>query len=232
MVVLPEAKEDQHIEKSISLLDWLKKAGRLKQTTQAQMYKARHQYVTKGEPPQIIADGLRVPVEVIEQWIMLFDWKEMRHKALFEKFVELREIRERRKEQLDDRHDRIALTLEETIESMLHDHNSRDSDFALMPRDISALAKAVSVLQGVRRVAHNKASPVQESRRTIAFESADAFGNMESMIAGFFGATPKAIEGPSKQLDISEAKDAEFEVICTGQRPEEDQELPPGTVGD
>jgi hypothetical protein len=169
---------------------------------------------------------MQVPGEIIEQWVLHVDWKERRNKMLYEQFCSLQELREKRKQDLDDRHDRLALGLEDTIESMLHDHHSRDSDYCLDPRDIGALAKAVSTLQGVRRTAHGKAGQVQEHHKKITFESSDGFDNMTSMIAGFFGVQKELPDNQPEQLAITDAKDVEFEVLDSSQ--EEDPAVPEG----
>ena len=148
-VAIPTKTEELLPENAPSLMSYYKRRGQLKETTQAQMLEARHLFITKGYDSKVVASQLQIPIQIVEQWIVLFDWQERRDKLLFQSYRKVHSLAKDRAKHIDSRHDRIAGTMETLVEQLMHDHMDPDSLFALGPRDISTLARAIRELQGI-----------------------------------------------------------------------------------
>lgn len=214
--MVPLDSEAKRPENYKDLVSYLKGSGRLQQTTSAQLYQARHLYITKGLKEQVIASELDIPAEVVQRWVVLFDWRGRRDEHLFGRFCKAREIMEKRGLSLDERHDRIALTLEETLERMLHKHEDPDDDFMLHPKDLKMLVSALRDSQHVRRVAHGKDVQKVSVDKHITLDASRSMGAMVSMMEDLFGEKPKLTSTPLKQITattIPEIVDAEFDEV-------------------
>lgn len=194
-----------------SLIDYLKTTGKIKQTTIAQLFKARNLYITRGYTELAVAETLKVDPNIVRGWVVQFDWKERRNRQLYDKFCSLQDLRERKQKGLDERHDRIASSMEDIIEDMINGHYQEQK---LTSRDIGTLTKALGGLQSIRRVAHDKAVAKTESKHTIALDAKETFEGMTSLIRGVLGSVPSIESEPIKQIPsmIKDAMDIEFEV--------------------
>jgi len=174
-----------------SLMSYYKRRGDLKQTTQAQMFKARHLFITKALNSHQVCKELKIPIQLVEQWVVCFDWQERRDRLLFLSYRRVHSLSKDRSKNIDQRHDRIAGTMETLIEQLMHDHMNPETDFALGPKDINGLARAIRELQGIRRLVHDKPTQKVEVNKTLTLDTTDNFNNMGGMIESLFGAKPQ-----------------------------------------
>lgn len=198
---------DLETEDTNDIVKYLTKRGKITQTTLAQMYKARFMYTSKGYNEKHIAETLGLSVGIINAWIVQFDWKESRNKRLFEKFANLQEIRKRKAAGLDERHDRIAQTLEDTLENILETYSTQGE--MVNPKDLSIMTKTLKDLQEIRRTSHAKDKiEKKETKQTLILETGDNFNKMASMLSGMFGAIPQLESEDIKQIE-AEIKDVD-----------------------
>lgn len=206
-----------------SLLAYYKSRGSIRETTRAQMYKARNLYITKGYNETQTAKAVGVPTSVVTRWVVLFDWQEERDAILFKHFRKAHNA-QRRSKNLDERHDRIAGTMEECVERLLHKHLDPKDEFTLGPKDMNGLARAIRELQGVRRIVHDKPTQKVDVNKTLTLDTDGSFKNMSKMVESLFGDTPRINPPRNHQLEVSfpgGVQDAEFETILNDEAEEE-----------
>jgi len=217
----PEALDPASVP---SLQAYFKKQGKLTETNTAQLYKARHLYVTRCVPPSEISKSCGIPFALVERWVIIFDWEERRDKLLYKRYKTIQGLDQAtRSKNMDERHDRIATTLEGTIETVLHKSSDPDDEFELQPKDIVQLARALKDMQGVRRVVHNKPTQKVDVQKKITLDTEGSFNNMRDAIGGLFGAAGDKNslmeDQESKHLKVmaevisNSAQDAEFEDV-------------------
>lgn len=213
--VIPLQSEIDQIDREKSLLGFLQKKGKLVEAGYAQMLKARSLFVFKNKSPDEVARELGVDIRIVTAWITQYGWQERRAEITFNKFCDLQEIFKKRSKSLDLRQDNIAYSLENILEEFIHDHASGDKTKRLAPKDLQTLISCLQSLQGIRRLAHDRATTKTEVNNRIEFDTGD---NMIKMIASLVGSSP---DGKPALLedneytftDITPATDVEFEVL-------------------
>ena len=200
-----------------TLMAYFKRKGMLKETTSAQMYKARNMFISKGVSMPEIANELQIPIPILEQWSVIFNWQERRDERLFQAYRSIQTLARDKARFLDARHDRIGGTLETVVEQLLHQHMDPNDEFMLAPRDVKTLAAAIKDTQAIRRIITNQATQKVDINKTITLDTDAAFDNVRSMIENLFGARPQVSNGTTKRLEVSfpggEVQDAEFEEL-------------------
>lgn len=202
-VSIPIPSETRKPENAPSLMTYYQRRGSLKETTTAEMYKARHLFITKAFNSKEVAKQTQIPIQVIEQWIVLFDWQERRDKLLFQSYRKIHSLAKDKAGHINARHDRIAGTMETLVERCLHDHMDPAVDFVLAPKDIHTLARAIKELQGVRRIVHDQATQKVEVNKTITLDTTGSFENMRGMVESFLGGKPEIEASPIPRLEVS-----------------------------
>jgi len=202
-VSIPVASEARRPENAPSLMSYYKVKGQLKETTTAEMYRARHLFITKALNSTEVAKQTKIPVQLIEQWVVLFDWQERRDKLLFQSYRKIHSLAKDKAQHIDARHDRIAGTMETLVERLLHDHMDPETEFSLDVKDIHGLARAMKELQGIRRIVHDKPTQRVEINKTITLDTAGSFENMKGMVESLLGARPEIEASPTPRLEVS-----------------------------
>ncbi len=214
-VAIPTRQEELRPENAPSLMTYYKRRGKLKETTKAQMFKARHLFITKALNSREVAKRVSIPIQIVEQWIVIFDWQERRDRLLFNSYRKVHTLAKDRAQNIDERHDRIAGTMETLIERLMHDHLDPEVKFALGPKDLNGLARAIRELQGIRRLVHDKPTAKVDINKKLTLDTTDNFNNMAGMVEGLLGAKPQLEDtNGRKKLDVSfpgGIQDAEFE---------------------
>lgn len=202
LVVPEDLYEDERPEDYKSLLHYLESKGRVKVTEYGQMMKARNLYVTKGMGVRETATKCRVDEAILERWIMLFGWEEERDKRIFNSFRKLAGFRERMSPHVDQRHDRLAGTIESVAERMLQAH--QDGTSSLSTKDLSTLASVLKSTMDIRRVVRNKSNPADRKEVDVRLSMPENIENVAHMIQSL-AQEPRQIEAPKRrnQLEVS-----------------------------
>lgn len=198
-----------------SLSHYLERTGRIKLVPKAKMFKARGLYISRGLHQAEVAEILGIDENIVMQWITMFDWEEKRQIILFRQFQKLEDLKKDKASNMDFRHDRIASSLEATVEKMIHQHHDPGDDFELAPKDLTALATTLKAMQVVRRTVHDKPTSKTENRSELMIDSGPGLENMVRMIGNLAGA-PAMIEAPpTRQVTVSfddDDNDRDYEV--------------------
>ncbi len=166
-----------------------------------------------------MAKKLRLPEDIILRWVANFNWRERRARINFKLFQKLEEIRDRKKANFDQRHDRLASTLEGVIEDILVGHyNGKEK---LAPKDLDSVARAIERMQRVRRTTIDEPTDKIEQtlrieggfEQTLVLDTTESFDNATEAIAQMIGVR----RAKKSQIAIGDAVDAEFEIISDSQ---------------
>jgi hypothetical protein len=145
-------------------------------------------------PPTIEKDtGLQC--SVIERLAVINGWEEERDKRLFANFRTINKLAEKVAPNVDERHDRIAGTIEQAIERILHGHFDGQ---AVAVNDLKRMSEVLKTTVEIRRTIRGKKGTTSEVVNTHRFEVPDE------------GATDQLARALTHALGSS--KDAEFEV--------------------
>lgn len=211
----PVASERDNPDNYPSLSHYLEKTGKIKLVSKAKMLKARSLFVTQGMSKEEVSEKIGVDINVVLQWITMFDWEEKRQVILFRQFQQLDDLKRTKSASMDVRHDRIASSLEATVESMIHQHHDPNQDFALAPKDLTALATTLKQMQTVRRTVHDKPTGKTESKTELTIDSGPGLDNLVKMVSNLTGGTAQVEAPKTKKLDIiihdDDGNDREFE---------------------
>lgn len=197
-----------------TLIRYLEASGRVKHTSTLQMMRARHMYI-RGVAPERIADDLNLEPNVIERWALCFSWEEERDRRLFESFRKFSGGASRYGQNLGERHDRIAGSIEQVAERLLHQH--QNGKISLDAKALSTIASTIKTTQDIRRVARGE-STVEKQEKNVSI-NVNMPQSLERIAAAMVDAydKPKLIPITTKQIavEIGEAvgTDAEYETI-------------------
>lgn len=227
LMILPVDVEPGE-EKSQSyptLLKVLEKEKGLKHTTQAQVMKARHLYVTMNRSVKQTAKVVQVDHKIVERWIMAFGWEEERDRRLFEQFKKISGHRDYMSPHTDQRHDRLAGTLEGVMERMLQDH--ADEKIDLTAKDLSTMASTLKQTMEIRRTLRNKSGPVEKKELQVTHDlHSETIDKIATMLSD---GGERLIESPVKRLKVQFAghtgTDEEYEEFPDTEAESEGSEL-------
>lgn len=164
LVALPvDLEPEDRPENYPSLLKYMEKTNGIEHTNYMQVRRARHLYVTKQEPVDAVAHDLGLPESIVERWIVIYGWEEERDRRLFNKWNRLNKLSQRLSPNTDERHDRIAGTIEQVIERMLQQHQDGGG---LSPKDVATMASTLKTTQEIRRTVRNR-QKVNKNEQTV-----------------------------------------------------------------
>jgi len=141
-----------------TLLQTLEESGDLLKISALRFKQARYR-VTRGMSPKKTAKEVGVEVEEIERWCRLFGWEEERDRR---EFAQFRRVRENFSPHTDERHDRIAASIEQEMERCIH--KAQQDGEEMSPKDLSILASVLKSTMGVRRTVRGKSGPADEKK--------------------------------------------------------------------
>ncbi len=144
---------------------------------------------------------------MVAHWITTLGWKEDRDELLFGEIRKLSKIRERRHKGMDERHENIAVSLEDLIEKLIAEHHNGDNK--LTPKDVAALAKSLEVIQGVQKTSHGEAKGKVQHEHQHWLGTDQAMEGAAEMLSDLFGSAPET----APRLPDGNTMDAEFEVL-------------------
>lgn len=201
-----------------SLIEYLQDTGQLHKVTSAQLGKARHLFVTKQLNTSRVARMLKLPLAVIERWVVSFGWEEERDRRMFETWRKLNKgFRERQSAGLDERHNRIFGQIESVAEQLLQDHqNSYDDpafeDKRLSAADLKSLTMSVHAAMECRRTIHNKRAPTSTVK--VIHEAPELFDSIARAVVG--ATQEQLLPAPRRMLEVTPlapASDSELETV-------------------
>lgn len=211
-IMLPTASERENPDNYPSLSHYLEKTGKIKLIPKVKMLKARRHFVSEGLSEDEVAEKVGVGLNVVLQWVTMFDWEEKRQLILFRQFQKLEDLKKEKSTNMDYRHDRIASALEATVERMIHQHHDPDDDFTLAPKDLTALATTLKAMQHVRRTVHDKPTSKTEKDTTLLIDSGPGLDNMVKMITSLTGQAPQLAPPPTRQIKVIDDNDRDYEL--------------------
>jgi len=161
-----------------SLIEYFRATGQIQNIERAQLYRAKHLFVTKNWTVEKIAKSLELSPSIIQRWVILFQWEEEKTKRLTELVVKANLFATKRGAGLDERHDRLLGTIESIAEQMLQRH--QDGEDQLSPSDLQRLATTIRGSMDGRRTIHQKENPVK--RTILQIEAPETFKNVAAAI--------------------------------------------------
>jgi len=184
------------------------RSGQVHQVSKNQLLRVRRLYVKKGWTPAEIAEKIKLPIAVVERWILAFSWTEERDRLLFNSFRSVKAIKDKTVGSLDERHDRILGTVETIIERLLTQQMNEEAD--LTPGELGIITKAIQTSASMRREIHQKEGTAKRSITEIqAPEMLKQIG--EALYSMGLGNAKPAKIAHKKALTIKVAEDDEFE---------------------
>lgn len=224
MVVPQDLYASERPEDYGSLLAYLEKTGNVKFTEFAQMRRARNLYVTQGLDVATVAKRSKVDPHVLDRWVTLFGWEEERDRRVFAQFQKISGFRKRLSPHTDERHDRLAGTIESIAERLMQSH--QDGETPLSVRDLSSIANLLKTTMDIRRTVRDKAGPA--SQRNVDVRFGPLPENMDAVASMIQGLTKEPVEKveqtevkqlspPPNRVEISFGEsigtDEEFETV-------------------
>jgi len=192
-----------------SLLDHLKRTGRIQYVAPTKIAKARSMFVNRGLNVHHIAQALGEKPAIIQRWVVTFDWEEERERKIFDQFRKLSKFRKSSKS-LDERHDRIAGSIESILESMLNDYHNGKVE--LSPKDLRQLVAILKDTQTIRRTAAGLTTESKENRVKISLDTPESIKAAQEAIVDLVGG-PSRLKVEEKKVDLLPAQDVEYEVV-------------------
>lgn len=185
-----------------SILSWLNSTGNVDLTTKAELLKAKHMYI-RGDNAANIAKAVGHDVNVIERWALIFDWEEERDRRLYEKFRKVSGLRDRMSRSLGERHDRIAGSIEQCAERLLHQHQNSQEELA--PRDLATIASTIKTTQEIRRTARGQSKPTDKKEIDVGINL-----NMPASLEKLASAMVDANEPPKLETRTTKGISVKF----------------------
>lgn len=182
-----------------TLLKYLEATGRVKHTTRAQMFRARHLFL-RGVNSVKIANELMLDPACIDRWALIFGWEEERDRRLFEQFRRFTGGGSKYGANLGERHDRIAGNIEQVAERILHQH--QNGELNLSPRDLSVVASIIKTTQEIRRTARNENISKKEAEVTVNFNMPQAAERLSAALVDAYN-EPKPTLSYTKKKQIT-----------------------------
>lgn len=166
-------------------------------------------FVNRGLNVHHIAQALGEKPAIIQRWVVTFDWEEERERKIFDQFRKLSKFRKSSKS-LDERHDRIAGSIESILESMLNDYHNGKVE--LSPKDLRQLVAILKDTQTIRRTAAGLTTESKENRVKISLDTPESIKAAQEAIVDLVGG-PSRLKVEEKKVDLLPAQDVEYEVV-------------------
>jgi len=182
-----------------SLMRYLEASGKIKHVSYITMMKARHLFIRGGNTTAIAAE-LKVEPATLMRWITIFGWEELRDKMQFEAYRKISGLREKYTQNIGERHDRIAGSIEQVAEQMLNDvHNGK---MQMTPKDLSVLAATVKSTQEIRRVVRGENIDKKENRVDINVNLPASMERLANAVLDAQIGPERMIAAPSKRIAV------------------------------
>ena len=153
MVILPmDLNAGERPGDFSSLIKYLERTKKIKHLTFAQTMRARHLYL-QGKNAQVISEDTGLACSIIERLAVINGWEEIRDERLFNQFRNLNKLADRLAPNVDERHDRIAGTIETVAERILHAHFDGQP---IAINDLKRLAETLKTTVEIRRTVRGK----------------------------------------------------------------------------
>lgn len=194
-----------------SLIKYLEASGRIKHITTAVMLKAKNLFL-RFVAVERIAAKLGIEPSIIDRWALCFSWEELRDQRLFAQFQKINGARALYTENLGQRHERIAGSIEQVAERMLQ--QQADGKASISVNDLKGLTSVIKSTQEIRRVA--RGVNVEKSEKNVHIQ-VSVPGNVEKLASALADVydRPKLVSAKTKTIAIgvedSIGDDAEFE---------------------
>lgn len=170
MIILPmDLNAGERPDDFSSLTKYLERTNRIKHLTYAQQMRARHLYL-RGKNPRIVSEDTGLDCSVIERLVVINGWEEERDKRLFSHFRNINKLADRLAPNVDERHDRIAGTIETVAERILHAHFDGQT---VGINDLKRLAETLKTTVEIRRTIRGKKGTTNETTHTHRYELPD-----------------------------------------------------------
>lgn len=200
MVLVPMDLNGKSADDHSSLTKYYESTGKIRHLTYAQQLRARHLYL-QGKNADVISKDTGLACSVIERLVVINGWDEERDLRLFSRFRNLNKLADRLAPNVDERHDRIAGTIETVAERILHAHFDGQT---VGINDLKRLAETLKTTVEIRRTIRGKRAAGSDNTLTHKVELPD-----ESQTERIAAALTHALLG---------AKDADFKVKASTHR--------------
>ena len=187
-----------------TLIRYLEATGRIRHTSVIQMARARHLYI-RGGNVRAIAEELKLEPSIVDRWANIFAWDEERDRRLFESFRKVASIDGKYGKNLGERHDRIAGSIEQVAERLLHQH--QNGEIALDPRALATLASTIKQTQEIRRTARGESVKKEEKEVQINVNMPQSFERIAAAMTDAYE-TPKLASVKTRQIQVKVGEDA------------------------
>lgn len=183
-----------------TLIRYLQATGRVRHLTYAQQLKARHLYIRGIGLPEIKAKT-KLDIATIERLAVLNGWQEERDKRLFSMFQNVNRLGRRLSPNVDERHDRIAGSIESVVEKILH--SIQEGEESVSAAEVKRLTDTLKATVEIRRTIRGQKGSKNETVHRHSHEHALQLPD-EVETVKLANALQTAISGsPVRQLEPS-----------------------------
>ena len=193
---------------------FLEANGRLNHLIYSQQMRARHLFI-RGMPPDKIKEETGLAISIIERLAFINEWEEERDKRVIAQFRRINKLYSQMPGQVNERHDRIAGTIETVGERMLQAH--QDGKMELSTRDLHALTKVLETTREIRLSCRGKTQPKRVEAH-ITHELPQEMDRLAAALTDAVNGTPRSIPATNHTRQVLEVSigepigtDEEFE---------------------
>lgn len=212
------AKKKVDQDEPRTLLQALALNGNVSAHSQIQLAKAHQLFVKEGRTAEDIQPIIGVKAAVINRWALLFGWEEERDAHQFKKYRSVVSMARRKGVDIDARADRIMGKVENAVERLIEEHESRlaaGEPGLLSPKDLVALASCIKTTHGTRRESRRANDGIEKKQISVDIGGGvDILHRIGAAVADVTRQRITAEVAPALANDVHE--DAEFEVDTNG----------------
>lgn len=216
MVIVPtDLNQKEAPENFATIARYLEAHGKVKHLSYAQQLKARSMFI-RGKSIMDICEATELQPHMVDRLSVINGWEEERDKRLLSSFRRINGLAKRLAPDVDERHDRIAGSIEAISERLIHQH--QDGGLSLCPADIKRLAEVLKTTVDIRRTIRGQKGSTHETKHTHRLELPDEIEAEKlatALSAVISGRPPKQLAASTKRVEVEIGEgigfDTEFE---------------------
>ena len=207
-----------------SVAAYLQATGKLKKAGYAVMMKARSLFYAYTSVEEI-AKQLNCDQDTIDRWSLIYGWEEERDMQMFHRFRKVSGVTEMYGENLANRHNRIAGSIEQVAERLLH----KAKEEGLDPRELKTLASVIESTQNIRRTANGITAKTEDPKEKSKSVPVNINFNMERIADALVDVHERPVLTQRKSQTIAVGMedaighDVEYEASIDGTAEESDE---------
>jgi len=182
---------------------YLQSQGHVKHLTYTQQLKARRMFIQGKSIPEIVQQTDLEP-HMIDRLSVINGWEEERDKRLLASFQKINSLTRRLSPDVDERHDRIAGSIESAAERLLHAH--QDGQCSMDPADIKRIADILKTTVDIRRTIRGQKGSTHETKHVHELQLPDdveAEKLATALSAVINNKAPARLASSPRRLDVS-----------------------------